>query len=513
MKTTKFLSLVFLSLFSAGLYAQSFMIWTALRVGNKMHSNIDIENYITATRFNTEAKIQLFNLADQDYVKYHELKKAIIKEQFNSALKELGYAMLLEEDATKPRYGSNDGRKGFLTTEREFNQAVQDNENKHLKKFLDKRLGIVKAREYFGQELMDKGYPHRESESATDVYWSWYEYQKEVIKEALRSREVQQYEYVMAMRKHPNLELRPFDISDLKRDLDRVIDQQLQNKKLSPNEIQQILAAHPALPLRIKNLNQVALHSMALGKMEKLDQVGQKKLEQSYRLLEQTFVQELNDQKVERILHYEQISHTLAERYNSVEELKALSEEKMDLFIGEGTYNDFMMARLYSMAAKIKAGEPKRQEYRQQLAIALKEAMVDLKQSIAKRNLGQEHQSLLFEDLVTRQLQESMKELRESKTYLSDMTDMAIWVLKFDAKKASLQDDVIVQVEKKEDNMDSWRALENHLKNQLFIDGLQDYYRNQLSKSAYLLEVNLDGKRRVHSEEAYDLIIKDYLLP
>lgn len=511
MNKIKIFILILISLVNTSAYSDGMRAWTALRVGNKMRSNLDVESYISATRLNVEAKILLFNAANQNYDQYLKLKRELVREQFQTALKELAYSLLLEHDATAPRFGSETERRGFRITERDFDQKIQDNENKNLKEYLDKQLGIVKARELFAQELIKKGYPHQIGQTPTDVYWSWYEYQKDIIREDLRKNAVQQYEYVMATKKYPNLELRPFDISDFKRELDKKIAEKLQNKTLRPNELKNILKSNPELNLRIKNIHQLSLQSIALGKMKSFEAVGEHKLEQAYHLIENNFIKNLSEQTINRILEYEEISKDLSDRYENAQKLHELSSEKMDQFIQGGTYNDLMMSRLYALAAKLKKGVVKREENRNTLAKALDVAFKNLKQAISNKDIEKNDPSLLFEDLVARNLQESLAQNLSNQDYLSDITAMAIWVIKFEAKKVASQDSAIIQIEKKEDNFQSWKELENHLKAQLFKDGLQNYYRHDLRENAYLLEINLNGARRIHSDDAYDFVLKDYL--
>lgn len=484
-----------------------FHIFTAIKVGAKRTSNLDIHEYIEATRFKPDVKKRIFVLADQDWDKYQEMMSEQYEVHYDDALKELAYAKLLEHEATSS-FRQNGKRQSFLTTENEYFEELQKRESQALKQYLDKRLGIVEARKRFGQDLMDQGFPHKMGEAPEDVYWRWYEDQKQIIRESFRKQEVLRHEYVEATLYNKDLRFRPTALSDLKKELDSIIDEQLHGKKLPKNKINSILSSHPALKHRISKLHLLSLEEEPLAKIKELDGPEFKK----YLTLIRKSVPELRKQSfLERLIKYEEISAALAQKYNDPQKLNKLSEKSLTQFVEGGTYNDFMMSRLYSLASNLTTSKTKREESIENLIGQLKQALPELlkRLSSAKTYEKEQNKSLLFENVVANELNQILN-TTELEGHLKELTDMAVWVVKFEAKKITLEKEPKVIVQKTSyDTFETYKKLSDYLKRQEYMKGLRDYHNDRLTMSSYLLELKTKSGQRLRGPGAYKYIMGD----
>lgn len=503
----KSLTIFFITMFlgQAALGSQHFRIFTSLSVGAKKTSNIDIQEYIEATRIQPKVKMKLFELAEHNWDQYQKLLKNQYQSHYDEALKELAYAQLLEHDATK-KMGQEKKRKAFLTTEDDFFEKLQKKETNALQEYLDQRLGIVKARKRFGQELIDQGYPHLSDESAEEVYWNWYDDQKLIVREEFRKKEVLRQESLEATRYNRDLRIRPTAVFDLKEELDSIIDNQLHQQRLELPQVRKILASHPALKHRISDLNFVSLEEISMAKIKELDEGEFNRYLEKIRnnladLTKRSFLQ--------RLERYEEVSATLAEKYKNTQKLESLSEKSLDKFVEGGTYNDFMMARLYSISSRLVEEDVNREEVTGSLIQSVQQALPKLieRLSSAQTYTKKENQSLLFESVVANEFRDILNR-PEEQGHISELVDMAIWVVKFEAKKISLEQTVKVIVDKTAfDSFEGQDKLNDYLKKQEYLKELKKYHDNRLSRISYLLEMRTQEGRRVRGREAYNFIL------
>lgn len=483
-----------------------FQIFTALSVGAKRTSNMDIEDYIEATRIQPDVKMRLFELADRDWEKYQNLLETQHNAHYDDALKELAYAQLLEHDATKKIGRSSEERQSFLTTEREYFEELQKRESEAVREYLDQRLGIVEGRKRFGQDLIDQGFPHRSGETAEEVYWRWYEDQKQIVREEFRKREVLRHEYVEATRYNRELRLRPTAVYDLKQELDSIIDDQLHGQRLELAQVRGVLSSHPALKHRISDLHLISLEEVSMAKIKELDEA---EFNRYLSKIRRTLPDLRKKDFLDRLKRYEQVSATLAQKYKNATDLEELSEKSLNKFVEGGTYNDFMMARLYSIASGLVEKDVNREKVTGSLIHSVQQALPELldRLSSARTYQKEENQSLLFENVVASELREILG-ASKLKGHLKQLTDMAIWVVKFEAKKMSLESTTKVIVEKTSyDTFEGHKKLSDYLKKQEYLKGLKKYRDNRLSRISYLLQIKTKEGRRLRDHQAYQYIV------
>lgn len=496
-----------LAITTSGVQAQEFRIWSALRVGSKMLSNYDVKETISHTVLNEDAHKALFRLAEGDWARYQELKNSVVEENFEPGLKRMAYALLLEEMATNPIRRSDRSREAFTVTTQDFQQALQERENQVLKEWLDQRLGIVVARQEYGKKLREEGYPHRADESAEEIFWRWYEEQRIRIKEEFRMREVARFEQVRAGQQVRSDQVsRALKIGDLHRELTQKIERELHNKELTTQEVQALLRQDSRLELVTRRITHLSLPNTPLKRIAELNQA---RFQDAVELIRTQLAPELGNQRVERILYYEDQAQTLVQRYESAEELAQLSNDRLEKFVLGGSYNDFMMARLYDLAQKTKTHNPDREAIRERVNQKLRQALawVRTQNQTGELYLTNDFQSLLFEDALARALRQHLQVDQIEDSYEKAVLDMAIWVAKFEAKKVALRDRGLVHVDfDRQQSSTTYKRLERHILQEEFREGLARFHRHEVERETYRLEINPDGRTRLSDREAWSYI-------
>jgi hypothetical protein len=259
----------------------------------------------------------------------------------------------------------------------------------------------------------------------------------------------------------------------------------------------------------LKNFHLVSLSSLSLYRANQLGTVASSKVREMNAKINQDFSQKLNSAHVEKLMQYEHSAQTLADRYDSANELEDLSKDRLSLFVSKGDYTDFMMARLYNLAKLMKTEQPNHKKMREELGVKLTNALSWLKNQQKDPNFYQtsEVQSLLFEDAVARKLRNHLNVDSIEDNYEKAFLDMAIWTLKFEAKKIALNDKPRIFTEIHPiTNGTTYNGLTKILKHKEYMEGLNRFKQQELSRRQYLLEINHDGKQRLNGAEAWSWI-------
>lgn len=491
--------------------------WTAFQGSNQMLTNMDVEDYICATNMSDEMMIALFKEAGQDYSKYKVLRRKWAQQRFDSGLRQYAYIHAIQKMATDPLY-NRDGRKAFKVSERDYFDKVQEMEDKTLKKWLDQRLGIVKARDIFGEELKKAGYPHSEDISNTDLYFEWYNIQKRRIKEEIRMREVQKFEYISALGYKREYFVRPTDLFDFKKEVEDIISNEITNKRLSPNKLAEVLQNDPRVSVLLKNVELLGPDSTKLSELqEEAPEVYSEFVEK----IEGEALAKIESGIENDINRYESIVEKLIQKYGDAKKLEELSEEmKKSFLLGSGDYNHFMMSKLYTMAAlRLKQGEDfagksteateiKNKHIDQIKSIAINVAKSVLENpEVAGSSRLEDHFIKVLND---NEEQAELKELIAQDEYLREFRIMANWVVKFQFKKASLS---IVPMAKTEVyNAREWegqKRIDTYLKGLYYEQDLDKFRRETMRHRGPYMVIN-NGDRRLSSDEAWDFVLEKF---
>lgn len=489
--------------------AQSFSIWMALRVGQQMHTSYDVREYIKTTKISEETHRALFRMAQGDWQRYQELKSQLVDDYFEEAIKEKAYNLMVEHLATR-NLRRGESRQAFAVTTEDYNRAIQEREREVLGEWLDQRLGIVVARREYGKQLRTTGYPHQEHETDEEIFWRWYEVQRKLIKEAFRKREVARYEQVRAQLLNTYQPYRPLAISDLYRELEGVINQELQGRRLTAREVAEIQNENPLISMLITNMQLLSLSGSPLARINSIEGRGESKFRESMDLVRTQLNPALGSERIERIMHYEQMAQSLAQRHNDPQVLETLSRQRTESFVSGGSHNDFMMARLYDLAKRQLEQQPERAAIRARVQQRLESGLEWLKAQHQTGNiyLQENVSALLFEDALARILRQEMRVDDVTDSYERAFLDMAIWVVKFEAKRVSLQDQAIVNVDIAPfSGREVYQRLDQHFLMLQYRNGLERFHREDLRRNSYILEITPEIGRSLRSESAIDFIL------
>lgn len=491
--------------------------WMAFQSGQTAMTNYDIENYICDTTLTDEMMISLFKEANGDFGRYQLLRRKYAQNRFQDGLRQFSYVYSMQKAATNKLY-NRDGRKAFKITERDFQKRVDEFETRTLKTWLDKRQGIVKAREAYGSELKKIGYPHQEGISNTDLYFEWFNLQKRRIKENLRLKELQKYEYLSALGYKREFYVRPVEIFDFKKELEGIIEDQLQGKRITGSELAEIFQKDQRLPVLIKGAELLSPDSTELSKLKKLAIDVYNDFESNIR---EEVISKLDNKLSQDILRYDSIVETLVKKYNDQEKLEQLSNEmNQEFLMGSGDFNNFMMARLYDMAAiRVKQGSSFKANSResQQLKVEYLENLMQTTNNILTNVLSDPETigTARLEDHFIKELNNTqdklLSEQLKSDEYLRQFRTMANWVVKFQIKKASLNTIPLCLV----DIYDSreWEGqnrIEKYLSNKQYIDDLDQFRRNEMRRIGPFLTLNPNGESNLDYDQSWNFVLEKF---
>ena len=486
------------------------LVWMAVKLPSDMATNMDIEDFITVTRLDDQARIAMFQEAGKDFSKYQALKRRWAQKRFESGIRQWTYFKILEKDATK---GSNPAEwKAFKVTEREFREETDKIEDRAVGELLKSGKGIRWAWDQFGANLKKKGWPHKKGISNTDLYFEWFNLQKQRLTEQLRIREVQRYESVMARKQNPDLYIRPVDIFDFGKDAERKIKDLLSEKSIGEQEANDIISKNPELRVLIKDLKFVSSSSMSLAELNQRSP----ELFKAFQLkIEDKVLPRLNSERIAKIMSYERIAQKLAKKYPSAEKLKELSEKmRMDFVNGKVDFNGLMLSRLYNMAATLHE-ETVDTTKTQKIIGPIVTSMVDtLKESLKDEDylLDDTRKGVRIEDRVARDLHNlGTEKLNGNKDkYTHQLLGVAVWSLKFEVKRVGLQEKPVVQVNLFEKGTyERQQRIERHLQMQEYEKGLKSYRQRDLRWYwEGLFSLNINGEIETRGRAAYDFILQ-----
>lgn len=510
--------------------------WVAARIGDKMYTNMDVEDFITRSQLSDIEKTFLFKRADKDFNKYLALKKQRIyesnKEIYNQGLKKMVYQEMVKQHAIREMRsnsrrsrrssgplglgnlfggGNNsqpvdNNRRAFNITEDQFFKMVQDKEDQVLKVWLDQSLGIVKARQEFGSQLKKNDFPHKATDSNEDVYWRWYKSMKNAIMQDMLSKEVQKWEAIQANKRNPTMHIRPSDIYDFHKEIGTYINENINNQDMPYKNWTGLMAEKPEISVLMEDTK---LLSLGAASPYSIMQSDASKFQELKKDIESAFLPQIGQGLVAKILNYENKAQVLANKYPSVERLVALYEEHDR----RADDKSLMLSKLYKMAASIKEGKADRQKTRQIIQTVFVNALVKLKDILLQDSLYQkeEYQKLLFPMIVEGELIRMTKNsFNEDDLYSRRTLKMATWFTKFLANKSAFTTDVRIKTNVCEyGTYECQKKINDWLKMQEFQNGI-DYFRTRELREDHrgFVSLNPDGKTELYGEQALDFILK-----
>jgi hypothetical protein len=501
----QFILVIALMLNSIPSQASGFRFWSALRNGQKVVTNYDVLKHIELTLINDEVRKALFRISESDYNRYQQALSQVAQPEFENALKSMSYSSLIESIAMS-NIQRGQRREAFTVTTEDYHNAVSEHESTVLKEWLDQRLGIVVARREYARQLKEEFFPHEAHETDDQIYFRWLDEEKYKIKQSLHQREVSRYEQARISRFLPSRLNRPLEIHDLYQDISRLIEQELQGKELNAQEVARIRNNHPELAVITQDIRALGLQGTSLYR---INQFHSDKYRESLRLLQNEFNPNLSEARIERLVHYEQMAFELANRHQDAQKLADLSSERLQAFTSGGSHNDFMMARLYNMARLQLELNPDRDSANALVTEKIRRAMNWLVQQNQTGGifLTENFQSLLYEDAVVKGLREFLDVQAMADGYEKAYLEMAIWVLKFEAKKVAINDRAIIHVTTLPyQSSQTYRRLEGFLNQRDSQNGYEQFLNLVVAPQSYRIQINPTGDQVLSAEEAFEFI-------
>ncbi|TNF26317.1 MAG: hypothetical protein EP319_14145 [Deltaproteobacteria bacterium] len=510
--------------------------WVAARVGDKMYTNMDVEDFITRAQLSDMEKTVLFKRANKDYGQYLALKKQRIyennKEIYNKGLKKLVYQEMVKQHAIREMRSNSsrsrrsggplglgnlfgggnrsepvdNNRRAFNITEDQFFKMVQEKEDKVLKVWLDQRLGIVKARQEFGDQLKKSDYPHKASDSNEDVYWRWYKSMKNALKQEMLSQEVQKWEAIQATKRNPTMHIRPADVYDFHKETGSYINEKINNQDMSYKDWTGLISSKPEISVLMEDTKILSLGGASPFSIMESDQA---KFEQLKKEIQTSFLPQLGNELIGKIIDYEKKAQVLADKYPTVESLVALYEEHDR----RADDRSLMLAKLYKMAATIKEGNADRVKTQRLITTAFSSAINELKSLLMNNATYQkeENQKLLFHMVVEAELKRMTQDsASEDDLYSKRTLNMAIWFTKFLANKSAFSTNVRIKTNICAYNtFECQKKITDWLKMQEFQNGVE-YFRTKELRNEHqgFVSLNPDGKSELYGDQALDFILK-----
>lgn len=481
-----------LLLISQAVYAQGqaqLVGFIALRMGNKIKTNTDILDFVIASKLTDAGKQQLFRDAGRNFNRYKQLERAWSHERFDIGLKQVAYFELLKSHYLRG-LRREEARQFFNATENAWFKRVQDEEARVLKHLLDQRMGIVKAREQFGTWLKEQDYPHASSESGTDVYFRWYDAMKARFRIEMQMEEVKEYEIAMAVKKnYGRIDPNPTDIWRLNERSQKLIEEHLVGKNLSQAELDQLSTQHPELLVMVKDIKRMSLASTKLFELESFSTTQDSVTKARHQLQNK-----LRSKGSEGILKYIDLAEQLRAKYQSSEQLVSLAREALDRFMESGDFNDYMLGRLYKLAATFTDA---------QSAMTIKaQIAAKLEYAIDEASAFGKSDKILEESVYA----SALAALPKGNESLDEASSLIAWVIKFEAKKIALQDQPVMYVERYEyPSTEAYNRLKNHIKLTRLQNGLKKFRDEDVRDISWRIEL-MNGERYFMDNAVYDFL-------
>lgn len=488
-------SLILLTLtasFSALAQSNRYLVaFIAVRMLNNVKTSGDITDFIVASKMPDSTKQELFKKAEGDFNRYKDLEQEWAKELFDIGAKQVAYFEMLKYHYLRD-LKRGQPRQYFNTTSREYFDKVQEEEMRVLKKQLDERLGIVKAREIFGNWLKEQNYPHAQEDTPTDIYFRWYDAMKARLKAEMQMQEVQEYEIAMAVKmNYGNLDPRPMDVWDFNKRAQTLIDEHLEGKYLSQQELDELNAKHPELLVMVKDIKRLSLAGSKLSDLQNNEQT-QEKLTAAREELSKS----LNAKGVEGLIKYVLMAGQMFKKYGSQEELTNLATNALNRFMETGNFNDFMIGRIYKLAATFNS---------EQDAEAVADQLRKKVKSMLENISNFETTESVFEEVIYKNALATMTDKSEM---VAEAASLIAWVSKFEAKKIALRDQPIMLIERYEyKSFEGQKRIQDFMKMTKLQNGLKRFREKEVRELSYYTEIRNFDRSYSSGEGVYEFIV------
>jgi hypothetical protein len=467
--------------------------WIVATPGNNPITNFDITEFAELTQISDAMKIALFKQAKGDFSKYQELKSKVANKYFKTSSSQLIYAKMMKEDH-KRKHGSK--RVAFNATEREFFDVIQDNEDKILKDLLESGIGIVKSRAKYGDFLIKNDYPHKSSESNSDVYWRHYEDQKARTKVEFLLREVKKYESYIARKDERYYFQRPGDVQDFYRDTKKDIESNLNGKKYSHKQLLTTLKSEREWNIVIDKVSNA-----------QLDTTPVKDLKKEAILVESanTGLTKITGSDWKRVTSYHTKTRAFINKYKTASALEEKAKSYLETYIlNKANHTSYMLSLISKLSAKVvetksaKELDAKALKMSSHLLSTLKDFQADLGKNKSRFTLEKEIEKALYASIDMTSLDEVEKALSE----------LIIYSIKFQMKKSIAENTIPVRVTyKKYGTFELHDKINNYKKFQWMQTQYNDYINKEMRWQFEYVIIRLSENETLRNEKAEEFIL------
>ncbi|ATH07840.1 hypothetical protein BIY24_07720 [Halobacteriovorax marinus] len=472
--------------------------WKVTSVGNEVITNYDVDQFIEHTQISDSLKTILFKRANKNYSEYQKLKSEIAKKNFNKSAGQLIYAHIMQKDHQR-KHGSK--RVAFKVTEDTFYKAIQDNETKVLRHLLDTGIGIVKSREQFGEFLISQAYPHQSGESATEVYWRWYEDQKSRIKTELFLKEVKNYEAYIALRNQKYYHTDYLALNDRYKDLRAQVAKNIENKKLTHQALYTLLNQNSDWKIVVKEISNTQIDSSPVGNIKK-DFPLQNRADE--------ILHNITEKNWQRATSYHKKSEEILKKNLTTEQLNDLAKKYTEIYIKDkSNFASYMSALIAKLAAKTKESslEKSISEMAKEINDSLREETIKFKNQIIASSDSKEVLSEALETHLMSALDyEKLNEVEKA------LVELSVFSIKFQIRKQAFESTLPVRVEFAEyTDFKTNDALRNLLKHEWMQKEFKSYVQDELLYNTEYMTIRMGKHEYLTPEEKVELIFgKDF---
>jgi hypothetical protein len=488
-------------------------VWMVTSFGKEVITNLDVHDYIDAM-MTSDLEVISLHKSSKNYDEFYKKNFEIKKSKYDEGLKRMLTSRMLEREALR-----KDKRQTyFRITQSQYTNRITEKESEILKEYLDKKMGIVKAREEYGKLLLAKGiHKKNDRETPTDVYMRFYEREKRRILETMREEEARKYQIGEAQRYSHKLPLSHLANDDFGRATTKLINDNLNHKFTTQEKISDFMNKNPDVGVLINNVQIYTLERTPLSKIKAdapkyFDKVT--KIANDFIKKEEGENLKIRNYQAERSL---QIAEQFSNQYDR-ETLEQRRAEALKMFVSGSDYNTFVLSKLYDLAIKIQELDKSKRAplYKEALVISEK-ARKDAHKKLLSSDLTKEHQGYVFEDIYLNAIQSSGLTLiektsfsAEDKTYLTNFLSVVNWNSKFEALKlAKAYREVYVIASAKDPFKNGmYDIIRNYLTAKYIKEELDKRHKNFIQSETSYLHINLYGKGRVGQQELIDFLMK-----
>lgn len=435
----------------------------------------DVLSYLEASFLDSKKRVELFKEAGNSYPHYLDLKSEWLEAKYERGLKELSYLHLLKKLANQ-----TSNSQFFQTELQDFHKLKREYIDNILSPYLEKGIGIEKAKKEFIQTLVFQGYPVDSSASVEESFIKWSQLQEKKIYYSLFSDQAKAVETHFLVKYHQQLSQSSPDYISLERKSISDLKLYIDNKFLSELEIRQLFERYPHLEFSLESLELLTPNTMSYQDISKQDQEGvvTSKIDNVLFNKIRPSISSLKN----KLLTFHNITKQFKENYTK-EQLLKLSAQNKQSFLETKDFNTLVLAKLYKLATEdlINISEKKLKE--QELSL------IEHSLNFISSSKIKESSDILENSLYKELLSLNTDEL-PNKNYQKKLESFFSWVIKFEIKRAFANFKPFVRVKTLTSRS---KEIQRRIDDYYFSKSKHDYekhfYRNELAQSASEISV------------------------